>query len=139
MGAVPQKIPSAVPSAVTPANSVAVNQRAQRGPYQPMTGKSRVPYVPGGQAGAETPWQPAYATTGTTATTPQSGSPGAPSLPLDGFLFKRGPADPHYLAEPGRDPYGKVNNPPTRGMLTFVKAYLNGIFQGKQNVDNAGW
>lgn len=139
MGAVPQAIPSAVPSAVTGSNTVPVNQRAQRLPHQPMTGKSRVPYVPGGQADAETPWQPAYATVGTTGRTLESGSPGAPSLPLDGVLFKRGPADPHYLVESGPPPVPKVNNPPTRGMLTFVKSYLNHVFQGKQHVDNAGW
>jgi hypothetical protein len=60
---------------------------------------------------------------------------------MNGALFRKGPADPHYLSEDEGDknPYKKVNNPKTNGMLTFIKTYANGIFQGKQNVDNAGW
>lgn len=139
MGAVTQAIPSAVPSAVARAGSVAVNGKAQRQPYTPMSGKSVVPMVPGGEADAETPWQPSYATTGTTGKTLDEGSPGAPSVPVDGLLFKRGPIDAHYQVPSGQNPYAKVNNPPTRGMLTWVKAFANHVFQGKQNVDNAGW
>jgi hypothetical protein len=65
---------------------------------------------------------------------------GAPSVPLDGSFWRRGPIDSHYQSEyDPYNPYGKVNNPPTRGMFTWVKDYVNGIFLGKQNVDNAGW
>jgi hypothetical protein len=143
VGAVAPAVTSAVPSAVpTASNTVVINGTPQRGPHKPMTGHSVVPYVPRTEEprADEMAWQPSYATIGTTGRTLESGSPGAPSLPVDGFLFRRGPADPHYLVQAeGRNPYGKVNNPPTRGMLTWVKAYLNHVFNGKQNVDNAGW
>lgn len=141
MGAVPSAVPKAVPASVA-SSTVPVNSKAQRGPYRPMTGKSVVPAVPRTDPpDPEMATQPAYGTTGASGRPPASGSAGAPSVPVDGFLFKRGPADAHYLVadEGGRDPYARVNNPPTRGMLTWVKAYVNGIWQGKQNVDSAGW
>lgn len=141
MGAVSQQIPSAVPSAVTPASTVPVNQRAQRKPYTPPSGKSVIPYVPGGQADpAEIPWQPSYATAGKVGAIPSGGSAGAPSVPAqDTAIWTAGPIDLHYMAPSSADPYGKVNNPPTRGLFTFVKTYLNHVFNGKQDVDNAGW
>jgi hypothetical protein len=139
MGAVKQAIPRAVPSAVTRAGSVAVNGKAQRQPYTPMSGSSVVPWVPGGDPAAEVPYQPSYANSGGTGAPPAGGSAGAPSVPVDGVLFKRGPIDPHYLVESGQDPYAKVNAPPTRGLYTWVKSYLNHVFNGRQNVDNAGW
>lgn len=141
MGAVPQAVTSAVPSAVPSAsNTVAVNSTAQRGPHQPMTGSSVVPFVPSTEEpGGEMAWQPAYATAGATGQTLIDGSTGAPSVPVDGFLFRRGPIDPHYMVPSDRNPYKRVNSPPTRGLLTFIKAYANHVWQGKQNVDSAGW
>ena len=140
MGAVAQKITSAVPSAVTKGNSVPVNQTAQRGPYEPMTGSSYVPYVPGNEVDEETPWQPAYATVGKTGQTLTAGSTGAPSVPgMNGALFTPGAIDPHYTVPSAFNPYAKVNTHATRGMLTWVKAYANHVFNGKQNVSNTGW
>jgi hypothetical protein len=140
MGAVQQAIPSAVPSAVDPANTVAVNQKAQRNPYQPMTGSSNVPHVPGNEDNAETPWQPSYATVGRVGQTLVDGSTGAPSVPSqDTALFKRGPIDAHYTVPSERNVYKKVNNPPTRGRVSWIKSYANHVFNGRQNVDSAGW
>jgi hypothetical protein len=139
MGAVQQAIPSAVPSAVARAGSVPVNGKAQRQPRIPMSGKSSVPYVPGGDPAAGTPWQPSFATSGGTGAALAEGSAGAPSVPADGVLFKRGPIDAHYLVPSGQNPYARVNSPPTRGLFTWVKSFANHVFNGKQNVDNAGW
>lgn len=140
MGAVPKKTPSAVPSALDPANSLPINSTAQAGPYEPMTGSSNVPYVPGGQGDEETPAQPSYATTGKIGQTLQDGSTGAPSVPEQtGALWTQGPIDPHYTVPSDRNVYANVNNPPTRGRYTWIKAFANHVFNGKQDVDNAGW
>ena len=141
MGTVPKAIPTAVaPSA---GSSVPVLASPQLGPYEPMSGSSYVPYVPGNEEkDPEQAYQPAYGSAYADQGAPrESGSPGAPSVPLEGFLFRRRPADPHYLSEyqGATDPYAKVNNPPTRGVFNWVKSYVNGIFLGKQDVDNAGW
>lgn len=138
MGAVPEAVPRAVPPA---AGGLAVNAAAQRRPYQPMTGKPVITSVPRpeGDSPQETPWQPAYATAGATGRTLAGGSAGAPSVPTEGFLFKAGAIDPHYAVMSGRNPYATVNSPPTRGFTTWVKAFANHVFQGRQNVDAAGW
>ncbi|HUN30630.1 MAG TPA: hypothetical protein VMU95_01320 [Trebonia sp.] len=139
MGAVAQAVRPVIPAAVGQGRSVAVATTPQLGPYEPMSGKSVVPYVPGGQADEETPWQPAYATTGAVGRTLADGSPGAPSVPADGFLYKQGPIDAHYMVESDRNPYATVGRPGTIGWWTWVKGYANHVFNGKQNVDEAGW
>jgi len=138
MGAVPPAVPSAISRA---SGSAPVSTTAQRGPYQPVTGKSVVPEVPRTEqpGEAEMAWQPSYATAGTTGRTLESGSAGAPSVPVDGFLFKRGPVDPHYTAQSGPSPYARVNAPQPPRPLGIIKSFINGIFQGRQNVDEAGW
>lgn len=138
---VPSNVPAAVPSSV---NTVPVLQRPQLGPHEPMSGKSVIPVVPRTEVPGEenTPGNPRVGHRGGLSHTPASGSAGAPSVPVDGFLFKKGPADLHYLSEFNPDipgaPKVKVNNPPTRGMLTWVKDYLNHIAHS-QWVDEAGW
>jgi hypothetical protein len=93
-----------------------------------MTGNSVVPVVPQVGSPASAPGQPGYGTVGALGSQFNAGSAGAPSVPVDGFLFKAGPIDLHYQSEAeARNPYAKVNNPPTRGMFTRVQAYLNGI------------
>jgi len=138
MGAVPKSVPTAVaPSA---GNSVAVNQKAQRGPYKPMAGSSYVPYVPGNDTPEDVAPQPGYGGAGS-AGGPPAGGAGAPSVPaLGGVLFTPGPIDAHYQSTvQAANPYKRVNSPRTRGMLTIVKAYANHVFNGRQNVSATGW
>lgn len=134
-------IPKAVPSAVQPSgiNPVPINKEAQREPYQPMTGSSVNPKVPRTEVEGDPAPQPHFSGGGDNAGNFQAGSKGAPSVPVDGFLFKAQPIDSHYTApEEGRNPYYKVNNPPTRGMWTRIQNFLNGIATS-QDTDNAGW
>lgn len=141
MTAVPASVPSAVPSAV---NTVSVLNEPQAGTrkfYQSGGGTERIPVVPRTEveSEADTPPNPRMGHLGGTAGTPASGSGGSPSVPVDGFLFKRGPIDAHYTSEYNPvDPYRRVNNPPTRGMFTFILQYLNHVAHS-QNVDEAGW
>lgn len=136
MGAVPK----AVPSAVNPANSVPVNEKAQRSPYVPTTGSSVVPYVPGHDDHEETPYQPEYATTGRVGKTLSTTVNAAPSVPgMNGVLFTAGPIDDHYHSVSGIDPYAKVNAPKHVTPMGLLKSFANHVFNGKQNVDNAGW
>ena len=135
----------AVPSAVAPSakSSVDVNTTAERGPYVPMSGNAIVPEVPvneGHDPNGVIP-QRSWAGAGDSGSEFQAGSEGAPTVPeMNGVLFRKGPIDVHYQSElEERNPYGKVNNPPTRGMFTFVKTYLNGIALGVQNRENTGW
>ena len=137
---VPKAVPSAVPVS-TGNDNVPVNSEPQRSPYKPMQGKPVIPVVPRSDEQSEKhlPAQPHYGGAGYNGYSPESGSPGAPSVPPNGYLFTQGPIDPHYLSEwEPANPYGKVNNPPTRGMLTFVKQYLNHIAYS-QNYDNTGF
>ena len=135
--AVPSSVPASVPSAV---NTVPVLDKPQLGPYQPMLGSSIVPEVGRTPTEGTTPGNPRIGYTGSTGRPPGSGSAGAPSVPLEGSFWRRGPIDPHYQNEyDPQNPYGKVNNPPTRGMFTWVKDYVNGIFLGAQNVDTTGF
>jgi hypothetical protein len=120
----------AIPSAVAPSasNSVPVLTEPQLGPYQPMTGSSVIPVVPQTGTPGEASPQPGFGGAWGTGSQFNSGSAGAPSLPPDGFLFRQGPIDAHYLSESEtRNPYGKVNNPPTRGMWTRIQQFVNGI------------
>lgn len=135
-------VDKAVPSAVAPsiANSVGVNTTAQRKPYKPMTGSEILPVVPRTERDGEITPQRKWGGNTDTGSPLDVGSQGAPSVALDGFLFKRGPIDPHYTSEyQPNDPYAKVNNPPTRGMFTFIKTFLNGIGLGSQNREVTGW
>jgi hypothetical protein len=137
-------VPKSVASAVAPStqNGVPILTKPQLGPYSPMSGNAIVPIVPTvNEPNQETP-QPAFGGAyGGIGTPFQAGSEGAPSVPgMNGTLFRKGPIDPHYMSEEQQlDPYAKVNNPPTRGMFTFVKEYLNGIALGVQNRESTGW
>lgn len=136
-------VPKAVPSAVVPstANTVAVNTEPGRGPYTAPDGNPVIPVVPrsDGQEEKNLPRQPHYGGAVSSGGPAGSGSAAAPSVPVNGFLFTQGPIDPHY-ADPveARNPYGKVNNPPTRGMFTFIKSYLNHIAYA-QRTDETGF
>lgn len=135
-------VPKAVPSAVAPSasgNRVPVLTRAQLGPHQPMTGSAHVPVVPRTPVEGEIPDQPGYGYGTTTGSGPDNGM-GAPSVPgMNGVLFTPGPIDSHYTdTTQARNPYGKVNNPPTRGMFTRIQMFLNHIATS-QDVDSAGW
>jgi hypothetical protein len=130
-------VSKAVPSAVAPSyeNSVPVLTEAQLGPYEPMTGSSINPVVPRTEKDGDGEYhpQPGYGGVGDTDGQFNAGSEGAPSVPgMNGVLFTSGPIDSHYVSEAEeRNPYAKVNNPPTRGMFTWVKDYLNHIAYGQ--------
>jgi hypothetical protein len=135
-------VPKAVPSAVAPSaqNSVPVLKTPQLGPYAPMTGSAIIPEVPQTEIEGEIAPNPSFAGPRASGGNRTGGSPGAPSLPVDGFLFRAQPIDDHYTVEyEGRDPYTKVNNPPTRGMFTWIKDYLNHIALSPQDVDPNGF
>jgi hypothetical protein len=134
----------AVPSAVAPStqNSVPVLTDPQLGPHMPMTGSAINPVVPRTEEiGAdEISPQPGFGGRASTGEPFQAGSSGAPTVPgMNGVLFTSGPIDSHYTSEAEtRNPYSKVNSPPTRGMFTRVQAFVNGI-RTSQDTDNAGW
>ena len=139
MSAVPRAVPSAVAPAVS-GNNVTVLTGPQLGPYQPMTGSSVIPVVPRTETEGEPRPQPHWTSPPGTGSQAGNGTSGAPTVPVDGFLFRQGPIDPHYTStEQARDPYKKVNNPPTRGLFTWVKAYANHIARGPQDVDPNGF
>jgi hypothetical protein len=126
-------VPKAVPSAVAPSyeNSVPVLTEPQLGPHQPMTGSSIIPVVPRTvqEGDGEYHPQPGYGGVGKSGSEFNAGSEGSPSVPaMNGVLFTPGPIDEHYINENEvKNPYAKTNNPPTRGMFTWVKDYLNHI------------
>jgi hypothetical protein len=123
----------AVPSAVAPSynNSVPVLTEAQLGPYEPMKGSAVIPVVPRTEKEGDGDYhpQPGYGGVGMSASQVGVGAESGPSVPgMNGVLFTPGPIDPHYTDEyQAVNPYAKVNNPPTRGMFTWVKDYLNHI------------
>ena len=129
--AVPKAVPTAVARNAT--NSVSINTRPQRGPYKPPTGSSINPQVERPDTApepAEINPSPVFGGACTTGMERESGDAGTPSVPdMNGVLFRKGPIDTHYQSEfqGGRDPYRKINNPPTRGMYTLLKDYINGI------------
>lgn len=133
--------PKAVPSAVAPSyqNSVPVLTEPQLGPHMPMKGSAIIPVVPRTvqEGDGEYNPQPGYGGVGKHGSGLSAGSEGAPSVPgMNGVLFTPGPIDPHYVSEAEvSNPYGKVNNPPTRGMLTWVKDYLNHIAYGQRTTE----
>lgn len=137
---VPKAVPQAVPVS-TGNDNVEVLTEPQLGPYKPFQGNAIVPVVPRSDDQTEKtlPPQPHFAGRGGSGQPPGSGSYGAPSVPAAGFpAFVQGPIDPHYQADyEAANPYGKVNNPPTRGMFTWVKAYLNHIARS-QYTDTTG-
>lgn len=140
MGAIAKAVAQSVPSAVNPANSVLVNEKAQRGPHVAPTGSSVVPFVPDHDDHEETPWQPSYATTGRVGRMRSTTGDSAPSVPgMNGALFTQGPIDEHYHTVSGIEPYATVGRPGTVGWQTWVKTFANHVFNGKQDVDNAGW
>jgi hypothetical protein len=134
----------AVPSAVAPSyeNSVPVLAEAQLGPYEPMKGSSINPVVPRTvkEGDGEYHSQPGYGGVGTNGSQLDAGNYGAPTVPgMNGVLFTPGPIDSHYTsADEIVNPYRRVNSPPTRGMFTWVKDYLNGI-AASQNKTETGF
>jgi hypothetical protein len=58
---------------------------------------------------------------------------------MNGVLFTQGPIDDHYHTVSDIDPYKKVNAPKHITPMGLIKSYANHVFNGKQNVDNAGW
>lgn len=139
--AVAPAVPSAVPATGT--TSVAIDTTPQRGPFHAATGAtSVVPEVPASGRPQEAPPAPEYAGVAASGSPAESGGAGAPTVPAQTTaLFRRGPVDPHYaVADSGDvDPYKRVNSPPTRGRVEWLKTFANHVFLGKQNVDNAGW
>lgn len=137
-------VPKAVASAIAPstANSVPILKDAQLGPYRPMTGKAINPVVPRTQVEGEKDMrsQPGFGGYAGNGSTIEGGSKGAPTVPTDGFLFKKLPIDSHYLTEhEARNPYGKVNNPATRGKWQRLQNFLNHIALTTQEVDPNGF
>lgn len=134
----PKAVPSAVPFS-TGNDNVTVLTEPQKGPYKAPNGNPNIPVVPRSDDQTEKtlPAQPSYGTAISTGNAPDNGL-GAPSVPsMGGVLFTSGPIDSHYVSEVGDNPYDKVNNPPTRGMFTFVKSYLNHTLIHR-NTDNTG-
>jgi hypothetical protein len=140
-GALPPSVAPSVPSSTGPTD-LEINSTPQLGPLVTTDGAKYVPAVGNSGNPEEAPEQPGYGKVVThSAELGATAGNLAPSLPpMNGVLFRRGPIDAHYLSEnEARNPYKKVNNPPTRGMLTWVKTYANHVFNGKQNVNEAGW
>jgi hypothetical protein len=139
---VPSYVPNSVPSSVNTVPVLDEPQLQDRQYYKYGGGTERIPVVPRTDTG-EAPGNPPIGNGARIGTTPASGSAGAPSVPVDGFLYKQGPADPHYTnqynPEYATSPRTKVNNPKTRGMFTWVKDYLNHIAQTPQDVDPNGF
>ena len=134
-------VPSAIPSAVTPStgDTVRILTEPQLGPYQPMTGNSFVPAVPNNANPDDVSAQPHYGTVLGEGGQYNAGSAGAPTVPgMGGVIFRSPEIDGHYQSEDGGAPYPvKVNNPPTRGMFTWVKGFINGIATS-QDTDTTG-
>lgn len=145
MGAVQSAVAPAVPSAVaqTDTTSVAVDTTPQLGPLQAATGAtSTVPQVPTSGQPEEAPPSPRFAGAAETGSAAESGGAGAPTVPAQTTaLWTPGPIDLHYQDpdEGGRNPYAKVNSPPTRGVIAWTKGFLNHVWNGVQDTDNAGW
>lgn len=142
MTSVKPSISKAVPSAVefSADNTVPVLTAAQLGPYKPQTGSSINPKVPRTDPEAEIPAQPHFTGgLGQTVSSDLAGSRGAPSVPTDGFLFRKGPIDQHYLSQAEtHNPYGTVGRPGTNGWYSRVQAFANHIAYN-QNTTNTGF
>lgn len=136
-------VPKAVPSAVAPStdNSVPVNTNptriarvtAQYGPVNPVVPRTETEGTPDAQ--------PGYGHIYGYGSEPYSGGEGAPTVPgMNGVLFRKGPADPHYSDPSGGNvnPYAKVNNPAVQGRFNWFKTFVNGIGLGTQNTDETG-
>jgi hypothetical protein len=136
----PKAVPSAVPFS-TGNDNVPVLTEPQKGPYNAPTGKAEIPVVPRSDDQTEKtlPAQPMYGTAVSRGGPPDNGL-GAPSVPnMNGVLFTSGPIDEHYSSESQAfNPYGKVNNPATRGMFTFVKNFQN-HYRRSQDKTNTGF
>lgn len=142
MTSVKPSVQKAVPSAVefSADNTVPILKAAQLGPYQPQKGSSINPQVPRTDTGSEPPAQPTFTGgLGIAVQQQMTGSMGAPSVPTDGFLFRRGPIDPHYTVETEtKNPYATVGRPGTQGWWTRVQSYANHI-AFNQNTTNTGF
>lgn len=137
--AVAKAVPSAVPFSAD--NSVQVLTEAQLGPYQPMTGSSVNPSVPRTEIDGEIPPQP-YFTGGYSQGRPEffAGSAGAPSVPTDGFLFRQGPIDQHYMVQAETiNPYATVGRPGTYGWYTRLQDFQNHTGLGTQDTTLTGF
>lgn len=126
--AVPKAVPLAVASSTS--NSVSVNTEPQLGPFTATLGQNEIPNVPRSDDinDENITNQPSYATGIGKGGQRNSGGNGAPSVPKHGFLFSAKPIDRHYRSEDEDvNPYGKVNDPPTRGRFQWLKTLANHI------------
>lgn len=140
-GALPSSVASSVPSSTDPAD-VQILTGPQLGPANVSRGTTEVPAVGNSGKPQDAPEQPGFGNVTTHSSQTGAGLGNlAPSLPpMNGVLFRKGPIDQHYADESeSYNPYSKVNNPKTRGMLTWVKTFANHVFQGDQNVNESGW
>lgn len=136
MGSLPRSVTPSVPSST---RSVEILEEPQLGPHHPMSGSAVIPVVPRSDdiTSRNVHHQPVFGHARSHSDIPGS-MPSAPSVPVRGFLFRKHSIDPHYLSEyEGKDPVAKVNNPPTRGMLTWVKLFQNHI-AFSQRTDETG-
>jgi len=141
-------VSKAVPTSVAPStgNSVKVLTTPQLGPLQSPVGERAIPQVERPETMADPgdiDANPGFGGHSAIGMEKESGSAGAPSVPAMGRhdIYIQSHLDQHYNSEfEGTvDPYHKVNNPPTRGMLTWVKTYLNHIALAPQDVDPNGF
>jgi hypothetical protein len=130
-------VPVSVPRSTS--NTVPINQGPMRGPASVSLGEKQIPKVPQTDVGTS-PAQPKLRSDYCHSTHVDFGN-GSPSVPdMNGVLFRAGPIDEHYRTEiEVTDPYKRVNNPPTNGMFTWIKQYVNGIGLGTQNKSNTGF
>lgn len=144
MATAPESVPSSVPKSTQQTSPLQVDEKPQLTFRIPPGGKSVVPMVPrsDGLTQFDIPAQPVVGKGVTIGQLPESGMPGAPSVPQNlalGQFFVAPSIDEHYLEERmSSNPYQRVNNPPTRGMWTWVKDYANHVFNA-QTTDSAGW
>jgi hypothetical protein len=134
-------LPAATPVAVAPStgNAVPSATRPSRGPYVAPTGTTEIKSVPLAEK-ISAPSQPSYGGAGERSSSPMSGSMGAPSVPADGYLYRQGPADPHYTSQNQGNvaPYHLVSPLKETGLITFVKRYMNHIAYS-QRTTNTGF
>jgi len=140
-------VPKSVPTAIAPStgNTVPVSSDPDRN-YRITTGGggTRNPVVPKTETEGEPRPQPGYGEAFGRGTINYSGDFGdsAPAVPgMNGVLFRKGPADPHYMSESegNNPPYDKVNNPAVQGRFNWFKSFANYIGLGVQNRESTGW
>jgi len=149
-------VPKAIPTSVAPStgNTVPVSTDPTRLARVTAQGGTQNPVIPKTETEGNPLPQPGYGEVFGKGAISYSGDSGdtAPSVPgMNGVLFRKSPADPHYMSENagnlGPDmvnqgnpsAYDKVNNPDVQGRFNWFKTFANNIGLGVQNRDNAGW